>query len=420
MIIKHDLYFEDNFIKIKYFYCIFLTSCLPDSNKKMSSQQQYIAHFDLDSFFVSVEVVNNPSLKGKPVIVGGSRERGVVSAASYEARNYGVHSAMPMGKAIQLCPQAVVVKGTYSEYSRYSKMVTDIIASRAPLFQKASVDEFYIDLTGMDAHFDVFQWTINLRQEIIDTTKLPISFGLASNKLVAKIATDEAKPNGYLFIQPGSEKDFLGALTVNKIPGVGKQTHHQLQEMGIHFIRDILFYSKKDIENKLGKWGSDLWYKAQGISEGEVSNEREAKSISTENTFHESTDNEEFLLSEIVRMTEKIAYELRQDDKLAGCITVKIRYSNFETVSRQTSVNPTFQDDEMIPVAKQLFHFLFNKNRQVRLIGVRLSDLTSDAMQGNLFDDAERKNNLYKAIDSVKNKYGNPSLQKGRSVKKEK
>lgn len=386
----------------------------------MPSQQRYVAHFDLDSFFVSVEILKNPSLKGKTVIVGGSRERGVVTAASYEARKFGVHSAMPMGKAMQLCPHAIVIKGTYSEYSRYSKIVTDIIAARAPLYQKASVDEFYVDLTGMDIFFDVYQWTINLRQEIIDTTKLPISFGLAVNKLVAKIATDEAKPNGYLFIQPGCEKDFLGALTVNKIPGVGKQTNFHLQSLGITYIRDILLFSPEKLEEKLGKWGADLWLKAQGIYEGEVSNEREAKSISTENTFHEFTGNQDFLLSEIVRMTEKVAYELRQDEKLAGCVTVKIRYSNFETVSRQTSINTTFLDDEFIPVAKQLFHLLYDKNRQVRLLGVRLSDLSANAMQGNLFDDAAKKNNLYKAIDAVKNKWGNPSLQKGRSLKKDK
>lgn len=381
-------------------------------------QQRYIAHFDLDSFFVSVEIKNNPYLRGKPVIVGGSKERGVVSAASYEARTFGIHSAMPMSRALQLCPHAEVVKGTYSEYSRYSKIVTDIIASRAPLFQKASIDEFYIDLTGLDKFFDVFQWTINLRQEIIDTTGLPISFALATNKLVAKIATDEAKPNGYLFVQPGFEKDFLSSLRVNKIPGVGKQTFLQLQALGIEFIKDILQFSSEQLENKFGKYGADLWLKAQGIYDGEVTNEREAKSISTENTFQESTTDTSFLMSEIVRMTEKVAFELRQEEKLTGCITLKIRYNNFETVTRQVSINSTFSDDEMIPVAKQLFQQLYNKQRAVRLIGVRLSDLSSHTMQGNLFIDSEKKSNLYKAIDSVKNKYGNPLLQKGRSVKK--
>ena len=384
----------------------------------MPQQQKYIAHFDLDSFFVSVEIKNNPALKGKPVIVGGSRERGVVSAASYEARKFGVHSAMPMVKALQLCPAAILVRGTYADYSRYSKEVTDIIAAKAPLFQKASIDEFFLDLTGMDTFFDVFGWTIRLRQEIIEKTGLPISFGLASNKLVAKIATDEAKPNGYLFVQPGFEKDFLSALPVNKIPGVGKQTFLQLQSLGIQYIRDILLFTPQDLEEKLGKFGADLWLKAQGIYEGEVNNEHEAKSISTEHTFEEATADREFLLSEIARMTEKVAYELRKEEKLAGCIAVKMRYSNFETVSRQTAISSTFLDDELIPVATQLFQRLYNQERLVRLIGVRLSDLSAKAMQGNLFNDTEKKNNLYKAIDSVKNKYGNPSLQKGRSLKK--
>ena len=212
----------------------------------MRKPQRYIAHFDLDSFFVSVEVLNDPSLKGKPVIVGGSRERGVVAACSYEARKFGVHSAMPMKKAMQLCPQALLVRGTRGEYSRFSRWVTEIIAAKAPLFEKASIDEFYIDLTGMDKFFDPFKWTIDLREEIINKTKLPISFGLASNKLIAKIATDEAKPNGYLFIQHGKEKEFLAPLPVKKIPGVGNHTLSVLNEMGIEFIGDILNKSQSE------------------------------------------------------------------------------------------------------------------------------------------------------------------------------
>src|ERR1700712_3580221 len=217
----------------------------------MSQPQRYIAHFDLDSFFVSVEVLQNPALKDKPVIVGGSRERGVAAAASYAARKYGVHSAMPIAKALQLCPDAIVVKGTRGAYSHYSGWVTEIIAAKAPLFQKASIDEFYIDLTGMDKFFDVYQWTIDLRQEIIDKTKLPISFGLASNKLIAKIATDEAKPNGYIFVQPGMEKEFLAPLPVNKIPGVGESTFTTLKEMGIRLIGDILTKTPGEMEERL-------------------------------------------------------------------------------------------------------------------------------------------------------------------------
>lgn len=386
----------------------------------MHQPQRYIAHLDLDSFFVSVEVLNNPELKGKPVIVGGSRERGVVAACSYEARKFGIHSAMPMKKAMQLCPGAILVRGTRGEYSRFSRWVTEIIAAKAPLFEKASVDEFYLDLTGMDTYFDPYQWTIDLRQEIIDKTKLPISFGLASNKLVAKIATDEAKPNGYIFVQPGMEQAFLAPLPVNKIPGVGTHTFISLKEMDIKFIGDILKKSQEEMEERLGKWGFDLWNKAHGIHFSEVHPWHEAKSISTENTFDESKTDMEFLLSELVRMTEKIAFELRQDEKLAGCIAVKIRYPDFETTSRQTTINYTFRDDELIPVAIDLFHKLYRKGKAIRLLGVRLSELTNHAVQGSLFDDGQKKNNLYKAIDDVKNKFGKDLLQKARTLRKNK
>ncbi len=383
----------------------------------MQTPQRYIAHFDLDSFFVSVEVLNNPDLKDKPVLVGGSAERGVVAACSYAARKFGIHSAMPMKKAMQLCPQAIIVRGTRGEYSRFSRWVTDIIAAKAPLFEKASIDEFYIDLTGMDKYFDVFKWTIALREEIIEKTGLPISFALATNKMIAKIATDQAKPNGYIFIQPGMEKEFLAPLPVNKIPGVGEHTFIHLKEMGINAIGDILNYSAAEMEKRLGKWGADLWSKAQGLHFSEVHPYHEAKSISTENTFEENKTDMAFLLSELVRMTEKVAYELRQDEKLAGCMAVKIRYPDFETTSRQTTINYTFRDDELIPVAMDLFHKLYRKGQPVRLLGVRLSELTNHAIQGSLFDDGAKKNNLYKAIDDVKNKFGKSLLQKARTVK---
>ncbi len=375
--------------------------------------QRYIAHLDLDSFFVSVELINDPSLKGKPVVVGGSRERGVVSAASYEARKFGVRSAMPMKQVLKLCPQVIVLKGTRGEYGRYSRWVTDIIAAKAPLFEKASIDEFYIDLTGMDKYHDPYRWTIALRQEIIDQTGLPISFGLASNKLVAKIATDEAKPNGYLFVQPGMEQAFLAPLPVNKIPGVGEHTHIKLQQMGIRTIGDILLQPQSLLEKQLGKWGTELWQKAHGIHHGEVHPYHEAKSISTEQTFSENIKDSAQLLKLLVKMTEKVSFELRQDGQMAGCIAVKIRYPDFETTSKQLSIPHTFSDDELIPVAKQLFHDLYRKGQPVRLLGVRLSDFSTQATQGNLFQDAGKKKGLYKAIDDVKNKFGKTALKRG-------
>ena len=378
----------------------------------MSTQpQRIIAHFDLDSFFVSVEVLNDPSLKGKPVFVGGS-ERGVVAACSYEARKFGIHSGMPSKKALQLCPQAIVLKGTRGEYSKYSRWVTQIIASKAPLFEKASIDEFYLDLTGMDKFFKPLQWTIDLRQQIIDETHLPISFGMGSNKMIAKIATDEAKPNGYLQVPAGKEREFLSPMPVNKIPGVGDHTWEVLKAMGIFTINDINLKTKEELEERLGKWGTDLWHKSFGIHTGEVTQYHEAKSISSENTFNENQTDMVFLMSEVVRLSEKIAFELRQDGKVAGCIAVKIRYPDFETTSRQTTVPFTCADDEIIPVAKDLFHKLYRKGTPIRLLGVRLSELTNEAIQTNLFNDTARKSDLYKAIDDVKNRFGKLKLRR--------
>ena len=386
--------------------------------KPMPTPQPYIAHFDLDSFFVSVEVLNNPSLKGKPVLVGGHSERGVVAACSYEARKFGIHSAMPMKKAMQLCPHAIVTNSSRGEYSKYSRMVTDIIAAKAPLFEKASIDEFYIDLTGMDKYFDPYQWTIDLRKEITDKTGLPISFALASNKMVSKIATNEAKPNGYMQVPPGFEKAYLAPLGANKIPGVGEHTYKTLLSMGIKTIGDISNYDVKELENHLGKYGLELWNKANGIHHSEVNNYHEAKFISTESTFEENKTDMPFLLSELVRMAERVGYELRQDEKVAGCVAVKIRYGDFSTFSRQASIDYTFSDAELITVAKDLFTKLHKKGTPIRLLGVRLSDLTNYVVQPTLFEDVSKQSDLYKAIDDVKNKYGKSALKKARTINK--
>ncbi len=382
----------------------------------MNTPQRIIVHLDLDTFFLSVELLNHPEHIGKPAFVGG-RERGVVTSASYEARAFGVRSGMPSRKALQLCPQAIVLGGSRGEYSRYSRWVTQIIAAKAPLFEKASVDEFYIDLTGMQKFFDPLQWTIDLRKQIMDETKLPISFGMASNKMMAKIATDEAKPNGYLQVPFGKEKEFLAPMKVSKIPGVGEHTDEVLKAMGIVTIKDISEKTQEELEDRLGKWGIDLWHKSQGIHHGEVSSYHEAKSISSEHTFDENKLDIAFLKSELVRLTEKIAYELRQDGKVAGCVAVKIRYHDFETTSRQTTVPYTCADDEIIPVVKELFDKLYKKGEPVRLLGVRLSELTNDAIQTNLFDDVERKTDLYKAIDNVKNRFGKNLINRASSSK---
>jgi DNA polymerase IV len=377
----------------------------------MNESPRHIAHFDLDSFFVSVEILNDPSLKGKPVLVGGS-DRGVVAACSYEARKFGIHSAMPMKQAKQLCPQAIVVGGTRGEYSRYSRWVTDIIASKVPLFEKASIDEFYIDLTGMEKFFGVSKYTKELRRLITKETGLPISCGLSSGKLISKIATNEAKPNGFLEIPRGKEKDFLWPLPIGKIPGVGKNTEQQLKNFGIYKIEDIAKTGIDVMEKYFGKWGESLWRKSNGIDNAGIETGWEQKSMSHENTFEQDYRDIEFLHSEIVRLTEKTSYSLREDDMLTGCITVKIRYSNFETTSRQETIDYTSLDDKLIAKAKDLFNKSWQKGRPVRLLGVRFSQLIPFTMQMSLFEDSAEKLNLYKAVDDIKNQFGTTVISK--------
>jgi DNA polymerase-4 len=384
----------------------------------MQTPQRYIAHFDLDSFFVSVEMLLDPSLLGKAVVVGGSRDRGVVTTCSYEARKFGVRSAMPMRKAMELCPHAIIVKSSYGQYAKYSAWVTNIIAANAPIYEKASIDEFYIDLTGMDTFFNPLEWTIKLRQAIMDETGLPISFGLATNKLVAKIATDEAKPNGYLFVTPGKEKEFLAPLPVEKLGGVGKKSHQTLLALGIHTIGDILKYDGVLLEKALGKWGTQLIRQANGKSDSVVSPHRESKSISAENTFEENTADLDILLAQLVGQAERVSYELRQEKKYATCVAIKFRNANFETSTRQITIPATIADSDIIKAATDLFTKLYVPGTLVRLLGVRLAGLTDTGAQTNLFDNKTEQHALYDAIDAVKNKFGKSVLRKARTIKK--
>jgi DNA polymerase IV len=373
--------------------------------------KRHIAHFDLDSFFVSVEIINNPSLKGKPVLVGGY-ERGVVAACSYEARKFGIHSAMPMKKAMQLCPHAIVTNSSRADYSKYSRWVTEIIASKVPLFEKASIDEFYIDLTGMDKFFGVSQYAKDLRQHIKDETGLPISCGLSSARFISKIATNEAKPNGFLEIPHGKEKEFLWPLGIEKINGVGKQTEQQLKSFGLYTIEDIAKTPIELMERYAGKWGESLWHKAQGIGSAEITTDWEQKSISHENTFDKDYTDVPFLHSELVRLTEKTAYSLREDEKMTGCVTVKIRYSDFETTSRQETLDYTALDDILIAKVKDLFNKSYQKGRPVRLLGVRFSQFIPFTMQMSLFENNTEKLNLYKAVDDIKGRFGSKTVTK--------
>lgn len=379
---------------------------------------RHIAHFDLDAFFVSVELLKNPALKGKPIIVGGDGQRGIVAACSYEARKFGIQSAMPSLTAKRLCPHAIFLRGSYHDYSKYSRLVTDIIAGSVPVYEKASVDEFYIDLTGMDRFFGVSQYTRELREKIMRESGLPISYGLSTSKLVSKMATNEAKPNGYLEVPAGKETAFLWPLTVDKIPGVGKQTQVELNNLGILTIEQIAHTPPDQLEHHFGKWGKKLWEKSHGISNSPVEPYSEQKSMSHENTFHEDNQDISFLHTELVRLTEKTAYDLREEGKLTGCVTVKLRYSDFTTVSKQEVIDYTALDNTLIAKVKDLFGKLYRKGEKLRLLGVRFSHLVPMTVQMSLFDDAVEKLELFKAVDNIKNQFGSDSLTKASALRK--
>ncbi len=382
----------------------------------MNSSLRSILHMDLDSFFVSVERLKDPSLLGKPVIVGGVGHRGVVSSCSYEARKFGVHSAMAGAKAHQLCPHGIFLSGDSAAYSKYSRMVTEIIADSAPLFEKASIDEFYVDLTGMDKYFGSYKWSSELRQKIIKESGLPISFGLSINKMLAKMATNDAKPNGQLMIEHGKEQDFLDPKPVGKIPFVGEKLEESLKRMGIHTIHDLRMMPIENLMKIYGKTGTMLWNRARGISTSPVANYRVEKSISVERTFDMDTTDIEFLHSALFVLTEKLSFDLRKLNRLTACVTVKIRYDDFSTTSRQHTVDDTLSSKYLIEMSASLFDSLYEKGRPVRLIGVRFSQLIHANAQFDLFNDKEEENNLYKAIDSVKNKYGSNKLILARGI----
>lgn len=367
---------------------------------------------DLDTFFVSVERLLNSSLNGKPVIIGGTSDRGVVASCSYEARVFGVHSAMPMKMARSLCSQAVVIRGDMELYSKYSRTVTEIIAERAPVYEKASIDEHYIDITGMDHFFNSLRWMHELRGKIIHETGLPISFGLSINKTVSKIATGEAKPNGEKEVKSLLVRPFLSPLSIRKIPGIGIQTYHLLRSMGIITIGTLSEIPQEMMEKVLGKNGIDIWKKANGVDHTPVEQYSERKSISTEHTFEKDSIEVNRIKELITGMIERLCYELRQKQLLTSCITLKIRYSNFDTHTLQKRISYTSFDHILIPLAKELFDRLYQRRMLIRLVGIRFSHLVQGVQQLNMFEDTPEMVNLYLAVDRMRNRYGRDVLRR--------
>jgi DNA polymerase-4 len=374
------------------------------------SAKRIIMHIDLDSFFVSVERKFNPSLNGKAVIIGGSADRGVVASCSYEARAFGVHSAMPTRQALKLCPHAIVIRGSHGLYSEASKEVTEIIHNSVPLYQKTSVDEFFVDYTGMDRFHDCYQHATELRQKIIRDTGLPISFGMSSCKTVSKMATNQAKPNGQLLIPHGKEKEFLAPLNISKIPGLGESTSKKLYTYGIEKIGDLQKCNLVFLETVFGKAGRFLWNKANGIDEGEIVPHADRKSISTEHTFHTNIADQSQIETILVSMTEELASKLRKENMVASCMAIKVRYANFETHTQQKKIALTAAEHILIPGIKNLLKKAWNQHRPIRLIGVRLSNLCPGSYQINLFEDNEERIRLYQAMDKINFKFGDKTV----------
>jgi len=363
-------------------------------------------HIDLDTFFVSVERLKNSKLAGKPVLVGGTSDRGVVASCSYEARKFGVHSGMAMRIARRICPEALLVKGDHEEYSKCSKLVTDIIKERVPLYEKTSIDEFYIDLTGMDTFYGSYKLATEVRQEIIRETGLPISFALSTNKTVAKVGTGEAKPNGQNEIPSGTEKGFLAPLSIKKIPMVGDKSYELLRSMGVAKIHTLQEMPIELMEQVMGANGRLIWRKANGIDNTPVEQYSERKSLSTERTFDKDTIDVKGLKDLLVSMTEKLAFQLRSKGDLMSCVTVKIRYSDFNTYTIQAHLGYTSLDHVIIEKVKELFDKLYQKRMLIRLIGVRFSGLVQGNYQYNLFEDNMKQLQLYGAMDKMRTRYG--------------
>lgn len=364
-----------------------------------------IVHMDLDTFFVSCERLTNSELRGKALIIGGG-DRGVVASCSYEARRFGVRSAMPIHMAMKLCPQAKIMKGDMELYSRLSHDVTQVIQEKAPIMEKASIDEFYLDITGMDKFHGSYKWTDELAQSVIKETGLPISFSLSVNKTVSKIATGEGKPKGNLEIPEGNVQAFLNPLSIQKIPMVGTVTFQLLSRIGVRKIQTLSEMPPEVLQQMIGKNGLDIWKKANGIDNTPVEPYTERKSISTEHTFSQDTIDIIMLKSILIGMVEKLAFQLRSEQWLTSTITVKIRYANFDTETKQCKIAYTSADHILTKNVMELFDKVYQRRMRLRLIGIRFSGLVRGTYQIDLFEDTEEMLSLYAAMDKMKSRYG--------------
>ena len=377
-----------------------------------------IVHIDMNTFFVSCERLTNSELNGIPLIIGGG-ERGVVASCSYEARKFGVRSAMPIHMATKLCPQAKIMKGDMELYSRLSHDITEIIQEKAPVVEKASIDEFYLDITGMDKFYGSYKWSNELAQRITNETGLPLTFALSINKTVSKIGTGEGKQKQNLEIPEHQVQSFLNPLSIQKIPMVGQKTFELLSRIGIRTIQTLSEMPAEALQQMIGKNGTELWKKANGIDNNPVEPYTERKSISTEHTFSQDTIDVNKLNRIMLGMVEKLAYQLRAEEWLASTVTVKIRYANFDTETKQCRVQYTSADHILTKTVTELFDKLYQRRMRLRLIGIRFSGLVRGTYQIDLFNDTEELLALYQAMDRMKTRYGFDAVMRcaGASIK---
>src|SRR6202795_692275 len=384
--------------------------------------QSSILHVDMDAFFVSVELLERPDLRGKPVVVGGRPDqRGVVSAASYEAREFGIHSAMPLRTAGRLCPQAIFLDGHHAKYAEWSDRVAGILAKFSPIVEMVSIDEAYLDLAGTERlNGPPLAAADKLLRTVTRTTKLPCSGGLATTRLVAKVASDQAKPRGLVWVAPGREERFLAPLPVRKIPGIGKVTESALRALGIETVEQIAAVPQEKLESVFGQWGDALYRKARGGDSYEFVIDAEPKSISHNHTFGEDTDDTDVLHALLSHLSQKASKRLREAGLATRTLTLTIRYAGFDTHTRaKTLSEPTRLDADIFRIFQMLFAKHRDMKRKIRLLGVSLSGLTHGAEQLDLLE-AERRERLEKltrATDKLRDRFGFGKVQFGGSLR---
>ncbi len=380
-----------------------------------------IMHIDLDAFFVSVEQVENPQLKGKPVVVGGRPQgRGVVASASYEARAFGLHSGMPLATASRLCPQAIFIQGSFPKYRRASEGFMAILASFSPYLEPMGLDEAYLDATGFESiHGSARQMAARIKQRIKEELGLTASVGIASGKVVAKVASELAKPDGLLEVDEGKERSLLAPLPIARMPGIGQKTEQKLKSLGIDTIGKLSIFSLKALKSHFGASGEVLRRWARGIDQRGVKPPAAAKSISRETTFGQDTQDLTRLKSTLRYLGERVGADLRQRGKRARCVTLKLRYADFTTLTRRQTLIQAFDSDQTIfdIGLKLLNQELAGEKQPVRLIGIGVSELVAAGAQLDMLDtSAQRQESLNKAIDRIRQKYGFTAIQTGRTL----